>query len=206
MNTPLLRWIALLGLVACTDPPPPAPPVPAPTAQVCVARHAESFRNLNPRPEGLSEAELDALTPQGEAQARALAARLPAGVARVWSSPLNRAQQTAGLLGAPVPVEVQADLRPLDGAIPWAEREAAWAAGQDPRPPDGESLGDGQGRAVALLGRLRDQLGPGQHAVLVTHSDLGALLLGELRGTPLLERPAKDTLATGDLACLPLGP
>jgi hypothetical protein len=48
------------------------------------------------------------------------------------------------------------------------------------------------------------QLDPGDHAIVVTHADIAALLVGELRGTPLRERPTTDALGLGEAVCLPL--
>lgn len=166
-------------------------------------RHAEAFKNLDPPPEGLTEAELDRLTPAGEVAARAAGATLPGGVVAVWASPRGRTRQTAALLGAG-DVLVDEALRPLDGDMAWSEREAAWSRGEDPRPPGGESLADAQVRAADVIARLRAQLGPGQAAALVTHGDFGPVLLGELRGTLLLERPEADGLNTAEVRCLPL--
>lgn len=191
---------AALSLLACT-------PSALPPARLCVVRHAEAYKNLSPPPPDREGEALDALTPRGEAQARALQGQLPTEVARLWSSPAQRSQQTAALLGvrAPRGVEVHADLRPLDGEIAWEMRQHAWAHGDDPRPAGGgESLADGQARVQALLREAQAAAGPGQHVVWVTHGDVASLVLGELRGTPLLERPSKDTLATGTVACLPL--
>ena len=175
-----------------------------PISQLCVVRHAQAFKNLDPRPPGLTPEQLDSLTPEGEAQACALRASVPEGVALVWSSPMHRTQQTAALLALLPPVVVEPDLRPLRSSLPWDERMAAWERGEDPRQEDGESLSDGAERVLALLDRLRDELASGTHAVVVTHGDIASILLGELRGTPLLERLREDMLDTGQLVCLPL--
>lgn len=172
-------------------------------SRLCIVRHAEAYKNLEPPPTGLTAAQLDTLTPRGEAQARAVAATLPDG-ARIWSSPAQRARQTAELLHGASPVVVEPDLRPLDGGIPWNERMAAWSRGQDPRPAGGESLADGAARAATLVRRLPAQLDPHEHAVVVTHGDMASILLGAGRGTPLLQRPARDTLDTGKATCIPL--
>jgi broad specificity phosphatase PhoE len=183
-------WWLGFALWACNNGP----------SQICVVRHAEAWKNVEPRPD---DRDPDTLTPDGESQARALAPQLPKGVALTWASPTQRAQQTAALLGTGA-VDVAAELRPLDGVLDWESRLGHWSRGEDPRPPGGESLADGQRRAQRLLTGIRKQLEPGAHAVVVTHADLASVILGELRGTPLLERPTKDTLATGEHACLPL--
>lgn len=174
-------------------------------SQLCIIRHAEAFKNVGSPPAGLTPAQLDSLTPNGQAQARALSDRLPRNVVVLASSPANRARQTASSFGVAVALEIEPALRPLDGATPWGERLAAWGRGEDPRPEGGESLVDGAMRARAWLRTLRARVAEGEHAVVVTHGDLASVLLGELRGTPLLERPTRDELDTGAMACLPLG-
>jgi len=124
----------------------------------------------------------------------------------VWASPTGRTRQTAELLGSSVPVVVDEGLRPIQGDLAWEERVAAWARGQDARPEGGESLSDASARATDTLTRLRDGLGPGAAVVVVTHGDIASILLGEVRGTPLLQRPVRDTLVTGGVTCLPLPP
>lgn len=175
------------------------------SSQLCVMRHAEAFKNLTPPPEGLTSAQLDALTPNGEAQARAAGTRLPRGVRVLASSPAHRAQQTARGLGLEVEVAIEPALRALDGDVAWDTRVAAWSRGEDRRPEGGESLADGAARVRALLTSLRARLRDGEHAVVVTHGDIAALVIGELRGTALLERPRRHELGTAEVACLPLG-
>ena len=82
----------------------------------------------------------------GRRQAAALADVLPA--ARVISSPLRRARQTAAAFGAPVEVDerwVELDYGELDGTplreVP-AEVWATWRADPSWSPPGGESLVD----------------------------------------------------------------
>lgn len=197
---------ALLPVACGTSAPEPE----APPSQLCVVRHAEAFKNLSAPPEGLSVEELDSLTPNGEDQARRLHPALPAGVAFVWSSPAGRARETAAILAGHVgrsaaDVGVLDELRQLDGSLSWDARVRAWAAGEDPRPEGGESLADGKRRADLVLQRARAALADGEHGVVVTHGDIVSLLLGELRGTPLLERPTRETLGNGEMVCMPVG-
>ena len=172
-------------------------PTEARASQLCVVRHAQAYKNLDPRPDDLSSERLDSLTPSGEDRARALGDALPEGVAEVRSSPTQRTRQTAELLRGSAPLMVDPRLRPLEGDISWDERASAWSRGEDPRPEGGESLADGAERVESLLRQLRSELRPGEHAVAVTHGDIASILLGEIRGTPLLERPERDTLGTG---------
>lgn len=174
--------------------------------QVCVVRHAEAYKNSKTPPADLTPRELDALTPHGREVAEQLGGRLPEPVAFVWTSPRGRARETAEALGLDAPLEVVEALRPLEGDRSWSERTAAWARGDDPRPPSGESLADGRERVQVILRRARAATGSTEHGVLVTHGIIASILLGELRGTPLLARPEAEQLATGEAACLPLGP
>jgi probable phosphoglycerate mutase len=187
----------VLLLAACSSPP-PGP------AQVCVARHAESFGNLTDRSPDLSPEQLDTLTPNGEAQARAAGAKLPGEVVNLWTSPKQRAQQTAASYGLKAKPMINTELRPLDGDMTMATREQAWALGGDPRPEGGESLADGAARAESVLGKARALTDAGQTTVLVTHSDLSALILGALQGTPVMERLMTHRLETAEFACAPL--
>lgn len=198
---PTLSFSALV-LGACANPRPQARLEAVPTSQVCVVRHGHAYKNLADPPPDMGPADLDQLTERGQAQATALGATLPRPVALIWTSPTRRTRDTARLLALPAPVEVVDDLRSLEG-LRWRERKAALAEGRDPLPDPGESFADGATRARELLSQLRERLAPGQHAVLVTHLDVAAVLLGELAGTPLLERYAHG-LATGEAACVPL--
>ncbi|MBX3246066.1 MAG: histidine phosphatase family protein [Myxococcales bacterium] len=214
----MLLWLAVWG-AACGGEPAPsvapaprgepaapaAPAEPAPSgapSSLCVVRHAEAYKNLSPVPADMSESALDALTPNGEGQARRLVPSLPDGVRFVWSSPAGRTRETAAILGREV--EVLTELRQLDGDVAWEERVRAWGEGHDPRPDDRESLADGERRADEVLRRARGALAEGGHGVVVTHGDVASLLLGALRGTPLLQRPTTDVLATGEMACVPI--
>lgn len=168
---------------------------------VCVVRHAESYKNLPSPPPNRTGPELDTLTPDGQRRADGLAAELPEPVAFVWTSPAGRAKETAERLSDRVSPEVRRDLRPLGGDLPPSVRRESWLRGLDPRPPGGESLAEGRDRAQAVLRLARRALGPDEVGVLVSHGFLVSLLLGELRNTPLLERPEADRLATGEMAC-----
>lgn len=168
--------------------------------EVCVVRHGQAYKNLSPTPDVPVE-KLDSLTELGLGQADAAAARV-AGAKLLWTSPAGRTRETAARLGLGEAV-VRAELRPIDGPA-WDARVGAWKAGNDPRPEGGESLADAQARVDALLAELRPQVPPGARAVLVTHGDIASLILGALRGVPLLERPTTIQLANAEVACAPL--
>jgi probable phosphoglycerate mutase len=109
-------------------------------------RHGESTGNAD----GLLLGRLDApLTPRGLDQARSVGSVL-GGVARIVTSPLDRARQTAEALGLGVPIEVDArwievdygefDGQPL-GAVPSQVWEQ-WRTDPEFRPPGGETLAE----------------------------------------------------------------
>ena len=173
-----------------------AEPSPAPALRVFVVRHAQAWKNVPAllRPKTMSADELDALTPTGVARAEAIGKELAGrDVVAVYASPARRAQQTAAAiaralgLGAPI---VSESFRTLDtGSDPNAASGSArmknWKAKQDPRPPGGESLADGNARASAALAELATK--HASHAiVVVTHGEIASSLLTRAAGQDLL--------------------
>ena len=95
-----------------------------PALRVYVVRHGQAWKNVPraQRPPGLDEAQLDSLTEQGRAQARAVGARLRgAGVTRVIASPAQRTRQTAQAIADELgtgAIAVDASFEPLrHGAV-----------------------------------------------------------------------------------------
>ena len=193
-------------------------------ALICVVRHAEAWKNVaeDQRPSGLTEAELDTLTPAGEGRARDVGAALAAALGdrtSCWaSSTAGRAIQTAELAAAawrerrgavaPAPLEVTDALAPLAGSAPWEVRVAALEAGEDFRPSDGESFADGRDRALVWLDEAsRASAGGGACAVrvLVTHGDIAMALLAQLAGRTLQQGLEADELDTGAARCVAAG-
>ncbi|NLE18711.1 MAG: histidine phosphatase family protein [Propioniciclava sp.] len=126
--------------------------LPQPRSLVIV-RHGRTVANARGLLLGRADPPLDEV---GEAQAAALAAAVASGrfgsVAAVVSSPLVRAQQTAGHVAAKLGLEVQTDERLIE--IDYGEFEgtpvtdvpaATWRQWQEDlhfRPPEGESLAE----------------------------------------------------------------
>ena len=162
-----------------------------------LARHGESVANAQGWLAGFKDV---ALTPTGQAQARALAeelASVPFG--RVVSSDLTRAVETARPVvsgRAGVQWLVTEALRERDlGA--WAEvrRDALRASGEMARliswwgrPPGGESHDDLMRRALPYLASLPTLDAP---SLLVGHGGLNRALLGLFDGLPLEEIGAR---------------
>jgi broad specificity phosphatase PhoE len=135
---------------------------------ILLARHGETDFNVPPqRFMGWTD---EPLNDRGREQARALAALVEdRGLAAIWSSQLSRARETAEIVGATVGVTPRVDERfaeshrgrwegrlvsdlASDEAADWAAWQRAGAAF---RFPGGESLGEHQARALAVLDDVR---------------------------------------------------
>jgi broad specificity phosphatase PhoE len=134
----------------------------------------------------------------GRAQAEALARRFAAGggVDAVWTSPLQRARETAepiaGRLGLPARTSdalCEIDFGDWTGRRfedlrddpRWRRWNEARAGG---RAPGGESMAEAQARAVGELERARDGH-PGGRVVLVSHGDVIKAALAGVLGLSL---------------------
>lgn len=141
------------------------------------ARHGDYGRVLS----GRSDARL---TPEGEREARALAAWMARrGLTRLETSPRPRARQTADAIGAAcgLSVEVSPALEEIDFGA-WTGRSFA-ELGPDPewrrwnaqrsqaRPPGGESQAEAIARADGHV-RALAAAAPDAVAALVTHADI----------------------------------
>jgi len=186
--------------------------------RVYLVRHAQAWKNVSAllRPPGMSAEKLDSLTGKGREQARAVGERLRgAGVARIVSSPAQRARQTAegiaGGLGADgVPVEPSEAFQPLRhgssaDAARYRWRTGNWRRGEDPRPEGGESLGDGLARAVAYLEAAARET-PGATLVVVSHGEISAALLSHAAGVSPLTGYEQHFVREGTLSEIALTP
>ena len=178
-------------------------------ARVFVARHGEAVYE--------SELLSDAggwLSPTGRLQARHLADRMvPERVARVWSSDLARAVQTAeiaaGVLG--VDVVVREGLREFGvghaaGTTgepdPFAETFAAWLGGDlSARIPGGESGEEVAGRYAAVLDEIADAH-RGESVLVISHGGVMCMALSALARNLALSHSRDLPLANGDVVAL----
>ncbi len=162
-----------------------------------LARHGESEGNFAGSLQG---SRFDTpLSARGRRQAEALAIRLAdEGIDGVFTSPMVRAKETAGIVAAPhgLGVTVDADLvefdwgawsgRPFDGAL---EQEVSavrtrWRAGEtDLAPPSGESPVRAAVRAERFLARLRASAA--RAPLVVAHGRFNRILMALLLGRPL---------------------
>lgn len=168
---------------------------------VLLVRHGRSTANaqgiLAGRAEGV---ELDST---GRQQATALAAHLASVTfCEIVSSPIERCQTTARLLGEPhpdVPLRIEADLTECDygqwQGRPLAElaKEPLWATVQarpsDVTFPEGESMVAMQRRAVAALAAHDDRIavehGPDAIWMAVSHGDIIKSIVADALDIPL---------------------
>lgn len=154
------------------------------------AAHADLGRRLTGRAPGVG------LTPEGQAQAAALAAALATeGLAEVRTSPRDRACATAAAVAraaaAPLRIDPALDeidfgdwtgatFAALDGRPDWT----AWnAARGSARPPGGESMAEATDRIAALAARLAAGREGGRVA-LVSHADMIRGLVARALGLP----------------------
>lgn len=155
------------------------------------ATHELVGRTLTGRKEGISLSEV------GRRESERLAQILgKSGIAGIYSSPLQRATETAEPLAAclRLPVEVASALDEFDFGT-WAGRELAllqadpvWKSFNEfrsgTRAPGGESMLDVQVRAVACLERLHRRYPDGAVAV-VSHADVLRAAVLHYLGMPL---------------------
>ena len=166
--------------------------------RILLARHGETAWNAEGRYQGQEDI---ALSPVGEAQARALGGRLrDVHIDRAVASPLARAARTAELaLGA----ERAAVLRTDDGLKEIAhgtwegllsgeirerdpERAVAWRdAPHEVTMPGGESLQHVLDRAWPALARACEGLGDHDTLLVVAHDAVNRVLLCRVLGLPL---------------------
>ena len=172
-----------------------------------LVRHGESVSNLEGRVQGQADVEL---SDHGHAQAEQVAEwsrRLAESVAidEVWSSPLQRARETADVIAAAVglPVLVEQGLCELHAGIfqghLWADLEAEfpeevarWRSGDvDYVIPGGESRAQLAARGRAALEGLAGRKSRGM--IVVSHGGVLTAALGSMLGRehPLLAAAAE---------------
>jgi broad specificity phosphatase PhoE len=164
---------------------------------ILLARHGQTAYNRERRFQGLLPVPLDAT---GREQARALA-ELAAGrgdIAALWCSPLERARQTALIVGERLGLEAREDSRLVETDCgDWTDRLFADVAAEDPdgfaafvradrgfRFPGGESLEQQDRRVTEALSAVR--AGPALPALVVCHGMVIRLALARARADPSL--------------------
>jgi len=166
---------------------------------ILLVRHGETAWNREGRYQGRTDVPL---SPTGEAQVAALAARLAhLPIAIAVSSPLSRTRRTAeGILGArETRLELDEGLLEIshgawegqlssDVEAAHAEMLDTWRTRPDrdvPAGPGAETLGDVDARAWPVLARLADRLRADETALVAAHDAVNRVLLCHLLELPL---------------------
>lgn len=168
---------------------------------ILLVRHGETAWNREGRYQGRTDIPL---SPDGEAQVKALGARLAhVAIVRAVSSPLVRAKSTAEAILAnrstAVPLELDAGLVEIshggwegklstDVEAAHAEMLGAWRTRPDrdvPAGPGAETLGDVEARAWPVLERVTRGLGADDTLLLAAHDAVNRVLLCRILGLPL---------------------
>ncbi len=161
------------------------------------------------------------LNAEGREQARLLGERMAAlSLAAVYSSPLERATETAQAVAAPQQLEVRV-VEGL-GEVRYGEwtgaelkelaRHELWPGVQfypsGTRFPGGETPGEVQRRAVETLDRLREQHGEQDVIVVVSHADVIKLVVAHYIGIhmDLFQRLVISPASLTALAFARMGP
>ncbi|MDB4985995.1 MAG: phosphoglycerate mutase [Myxococcaceae bacterium] len=178
--------------------------MPESSIRITLVRHGESVANRTQRWQGQGDSALSTL---GEAQARAVAVRLQQrSFDRVVASDLERADATARAMARPYTSD--AGFREFDiGAWEGLTRDEVLArypqqlaeldAGADIAIGGGESYRSFCARVDESLARLRAQMSPGEHALVVCHGGvIGALVSGALGLRGQRELPIARVLNT----------
>lgn len=191
---------------------------PAPRTVVLLVRHAltrTTGTRLPGRAPGLH------LSPAGVRQAEAVAARIARvpGITALYSSPLERAWETAQAIGraAGLTAMIERDLVELDpggwtgrslwGLRRWPEWRAIRRYPSRFCFPGGESFTEMQARVTSALARLVERH-PGGTIVAVSHGDPIKAAVAHARGTPLdlFQRIVITPASVTVIACGPDGP
>jgi len=164
-----------------------------------LVRHGETPWNREGRYQGRTNV---ALSPEGEAQARALGARLAAlPIAIAIASPLDRTRRTAEAILGDRAATLETDDALIeishgqwegqlasDIELSHAEMFGTWSSRPDrdvPAGPGAETLGDVEERAWPVLVRTCARLGPDETALIVAHDAVNRVLLCRVLGLPI---------------------
>jgi probable phosphoglycerate mutase len=176
--------------------------------RIVLWRHGRTEWNANARFQGQLDVELDDV---GRAQAKRAAPLLAQmNPARIVSSDLSRARETAGALAAETGLEVVTDpafretysgqwegLERHEIQAQFAASWAAWIEGEDLVRPggDGELRGEVADRFVAGLMPYVDTLADGQTLVVATHGGSARAAIARLMGLPETHWPSLGVLS-----------
>ena len=157
------------------------------------------------------------LSARGRSEAEAAAERLAhAGIAAIYASPLDRAQQTAAIIAKrlELPVETNHELNELDfgewtgqtfDEVRKHPRWPEWAAHRSlSRIPGGETMREVQRRVVEAMIEMRERH-PDEAVVVVSHGDVIRAALVFALGMPL-DFYGRIEVATASLSTVRIDP
>lgn len=195
----------------------PGPAGSAPARRLVLVRHGRTAWNLIDRAQGHTDVELDEV---GHEQAKAAALSLAAlAPARLWTSDLARARQSAAYLEEATGLTARTDprLREFDVGVragltrsEFAERfpqaYAGWVAGAPgPLVPREESIEHVRDRVAPALTELLNELDPGQTGIAVLHGACAKVGIFALLGWPWASSRSLRVLDNGGWAVLVQG-
>jgi uncharacterized phosphatase len=135
----------------------------------------------------------DELSFEGREQAKMAAAHLPKSIRHIYSSPLNRAKQTAEILNEELqlPLTFHDELKEVNFGIlegtPFLEEYKKKHKSQEyDWRPSGESITDVKKRALKILKQIRSERGDGE-ALVVAHGGVVRLIYFLQDGVPIDE-------------------
>jgi broad specificity phosphatase PhoE/ribonuclease HI len=168
-------------------------PAGAPTSTVLL-RHGQTPLSIERRFSGIGSD--PPLTHEGRAQSRVAGARLAGqDFDAIVSSPLRRAQETAGIAGGGRDVALEEGIRETDFGqwegltfaevrARWPDALAAWLADPAVAPPGGESFADADRRVSAALAGLCERY-PAARLLVVSHVTPIKLLVRQALEAPM---------------------
>ena len=164
--------------------------------KVYVVRHGQTELNKKGLINGFLD---DALTPEGEEQARATALLLPDTIKRIYSSSLGRARETAKILNEKlgVPITFHDELKEVNFGVlngtPFLEEYQIRHRAQDyDWRPSGECFEDVKERVLVILKKIKAENKDGE-ALIVAHGGIIRLMhllefgepMGEIKNAAL---------------------
>ncbi|MBI3109470.1 histidine phosphatase family protein [Candidatus Daviesbacteria bacterium] len=171
-------------------------------------RHGLTELNIQKKVNGEVD---ESLAPEGIEQAKAVASIMPASIKHIYTSPMQRAKQTAEIINSKLkcsvyPVDELTEIRmgSLAGKS-WAEMENGLELKKkhrtirfDYRPHGGESAKDVKKRLVEFLKRINGKHGD-YEALIITHGGIIRLLHLLEYGKPLVDDIEHISLHTFNL-------
>lgn len=193
----LTLFIGLAPAASAEGPLDGLPPIGEDTIRLFIVRHTETYHNVNPGMDPASE-KYYAVTPAGEEMARAVGAALKGQpVVSAYHSETERTQKTLEFMkeGGSLDVSIESEAA-FNRVIPGLKEDGTpgdfgwrvqlWSEGDDPSPPEGESMREACER---FFERIRaEEKAYGKAMTVSTHGDILAGVLGAAEARQPWER------------------